>query len=214
MRNKEKKENVIEATIKSIIVAFLYVTIIIGAVYLLFSNSISKAISLIDMVSVQTSKQELKEVKLDLTTKNLASYPDYGSKYGSLKIESLHLDLPLYYGDTLSILRYGIGHSSGSYFPGEGGSILCMGHNYRGVLKTLPEIKIGDKIVIETSYGRYTYQVYDTKIVKDTQIEEAPIQREKEILMLYTCYPTNGLGHAKSRFLTYSNLVQEELFES
>ena len=84
--------------------------------------------------------------------------------------------------------------------------------NYRDILKTLPEIKIGDKIVIETSYGRYTYQVYDTKVVKDTQIEEAPIQREKEILMLYTCYPTNGLGHAKSRFLTYSNLVQEELF--
>ena len=82
-----------------------------------------------------------------------------------------------------------------------------------GVLKTLPEIKIGDKIVIETTYGTYTYEVYNTKIVKDTQIEEAPIQREKEILMLYTCYPVNGLGHATKRFITYSNLIEEKVLE-
>lgn len=131
MHNKEKNKSIVGATIKSIIVAFLYVTIIMVTIYALFSDTISRAISLIDMISVETNKQELKEVKIDLTTKNLASYPAYGTKYGSLKIESLKLDLPLYYGDTLSILRNGIGHSSGSYFPGEGGSILCMGHNYR-----------------------------------------------------------------------------------
>lgn len=82
-----------------------------------------------------------------------------------------------------------------------------------GVLKTLPEIKIGAKIVIETTYGIYTYEVYDTKIVQDTQLEAAPIQREKEILMLYTCYPVNGLGHATKRFMTYSNLVDEQVLE-
>ena len=213
MYNKTKQKNVIGATIKSIIVAFLYVFILCTAIYALFADTISRAISLIDIMSVQTTKQELKDVKIDLTTKNLASYPVYGTKYGKMKIQSINVDLPLYYGDTLSILRNGIGHSSGSYFPGEGGSILCMGHNFSGILKRLPEVKIGDNIVLETSYGIYTYQVYETKIVKETQLEEAPIQREKEILMLYTCYPIGNIGHAEKRYFVYSNLVSEQLLE-
>lgn len=123
---------------------------------------------------------------------------------------SLNIDLDLYYGDTLSILRYGVGHSSGSYFPGEGGSIVCMGHNTRGFLRELPQIQSGAQIIIETTYGRYTYEVYETRVVEQTRLDAIDIQRENEILMLYTCYPVNSIGHAKNRFITYSKLVKEE----
>ena len=44
------------------------------------------------------------------------------------------------------------------------------------------------------------------KIVNQTDIEAAPVQGEKEILMLYTCYPVNSIGHATHRFITYSSL--------
>lgn len=213
MHNKEIKTNVMRATIKNLIVAFVYVIIIFAIIYIPFSGTISGAISLIDMISVETSEEVLKDVKIDLTTKNLATYPDYGKKYATIKIPSLDIDLPLYYGDTLSILRNGVGHSSGSYFPGEGGSIICMGHNTYGMLRKLPEIKNGAQIVIETSYGKYTYEVYDTKVVKQTELEAAPIQREKEILMLYTCYPVNSIGHAKNRFFAYAKLVEEQLIQ-
>ncbi len=213
MHNKHNQTNVMRATIKNIIVAFIYVIIIFAIVYIPFSDTISRAISLIDMISVKTSEQVLKDVKIDLKTKNLENYPKYGTKYGKIKIPSLNIDLPLYYGDKLSILRYGVGHTGGSYFPGEGGSILCMGHNTRGMLRKLPEIKNGEKIIIETTYGIYTYEVYDTKIVKQTELEAAPIQREKEILMLYTCYPVNSIGHAKKRFFAYANLIEEQLIE-
>lgn len=214
MHNNLKKTNVMKATISNIIVAFIYVGIIFGIIYVLFSNSISRAISLIDFISVQTTEKVLKDVKIDLTTKNLVSYPKYETKYGQMKIPSINVDLPLYYGDTLKILRYGVGHSSGSYFPGEGGSILCMGHNYSGYLKRLPETKNGDKIIIETTYGTYTYEIYDTKIVNQKQLDAAPIQREKEILMLYTCYPINAIGHPTQRIFVYANLVDEQVIDN
>ena len=213
MRNKGKNQNIVGATIKHIIVAFIYVLIIFGIVYILFSNSISKAISLIDTISVNTNKEILKDVKIDLKTKNLKTYPEYGSKYGTVKIPSKNIELPLYFGDTLAILKYGIGHSSLSYFPGEGGSILCMGHNTANMLKNFIGIDTGEQIIIETTYGKYTYEIYETKIVNEHDMDSAPLQREKEILMLYTCYPANSIGHVPDRFFVYANLVNEEIFE-
>ena len=204
------KTNSIGATIKSIIVAFIYTIIIFIIIYILFSDAISRAISLIDMISVDTNKKILQDVKIDLQTKNLANYPEYGTKYGKIRIPSLNIGLDLYYGDTLSILRYGVGHSSGSYFPGEGGSIVCMGHNTKGMLRELPQIQNGAQIIIETTYGIYTYEVYETRVVEQTQLDAIQIQRENEILMLYTCYPVNSIGHAKNRFITYAKLVNEE----
>ena len=36
----------------------------------------------------------------------------------------MKLELPIYHGDTLKILRKGVGHYAGSYFPGENGTVL------------------------------------------------------------------------------------------
>ena len=212
MRNKQNN-SIVKATIKHIIVAFVYVLIIFAIVYILFSNSISRAISLVDMISVNTNKEILMDVKIDLTTKKLKTYPEYGSKYGDIRIPSRNIDLPLYFGDTLSILKNGVGHSSLSYFPGEGGSILCMGHNTANMLKDFIGIKNGEQIIIETTYGKYTYEVYDTKIVNEYDMDSAPIQKEEEILMLYTCYPANSIGHVPDRFFAYARLVDEEVYE-
>lgn len=214
MHNKLKKDNktfFIWATIRSIIVAFIYVLFFAFLVYVLFSNKIAKAMSIIDTISVDTSNKILENVTIDLETKNLKNYPEYGTKYGTISIPSLNLKFDLYYGDTLSILKNGIGHSSGSYFPGEGGSIICMGHNYPTFLKTLPDINFGDEIIIDTSYGKFIYKVNNTKIVYETDLHETPLQRDKEILMLYTCYPTTGIGHADYRFIVYADLTSEEI---
>ena len=143
--NKNLKSNVIKATIKDIIVAFIYVIIIVGTIYVMFSSTIRRAINLIEIVSEDNNKDILSDVKLDLKTKNLESYPKYGSKYGSIEIPSLNIKLPLYYGDSLNILRYGVGHTSYTYFPGEGGTILCMGHNTYGMLRKLPETALNSQ---------------------------------------------------------------------
>ena len=208
--HKKENNSIILATIKHLIVAIMFIILISVIIYVLFGSRISMAISLVNKVSIDTSKEVLKDVKLNSVTKRLESYPEYGTKYGDLQIDSLDVDLPLYYGDTLSILRNGVGHSSGSYFPGEGGTIVCMAHNTRGYLYNLSDIEIGDKIVINTNYGKFTYEVEETKIVPETQVEAASVSHGKEVLVLYTCYPTNTFGHATKRFMTYSKLIDAE----
>ena len=212
MNNKKNKTYFIGATIRSLIVAFIYVAIFACIINIVFSEKISLAMGIIDTISVDTSNKILKDVKIDLKTMNLKSYPEYGTKYAKISLPTLGLEFDLYFGDTMDVLRNGIGHSSGSYFPGEGGSIICMGHNYAGILKTLPNINIGDEIIITTSYGRFVYKIYDTKIVYYKNVDELPIQRDEEKLMLYTCYPTDGLGHSVDRFVVYANLEESEIY--
>ena len=204
---KEKNNNtILKATIRNIIVAFVYVLIIVGAIALFLHPQISKAISVINTITVKSEEKEAKNIKIDLTHNKLETKPKYGTKYGNITIDALGIDLPLYYGDDLATIRYGVGQTVGSYFPGEGGSIVCMAHNTQGFLRRLPEIEIGTKININTVYGDYTYTVYETKVVPQEDLEAAYIQDEKEILILYTCYPVNSIGHATHRFMTYSSL--------
>ena len=190
----------------NIIIAFLYSAAIIAVMAILFSAKISKAISFVNIITVKSEEIANADVKMDLVHNKLEKKPQYGTQYATLKIEDLDIDLPVFYGDSLSILRYGVGHTFGSYFPGEGGSIIYMAHNTSGFLRRLPEIEIGTKIHVSTIYGDYTYTVYDTKIVPQTDVEAAYVQGEKEILMLYTCYPVDSFGHATKRFITYSSL--------
>lgn len=206
MHNKKNKNTILKATISNTIVAFVYVGIIAGIVAILFSSKISMAIGLINTITVKSEEKMASEVKIDLVHNKLEKKPKYGTKYGQLTIEDLGIDLPIYYGDELSTLRYGIGHTFGSYFPGEGGTIIYMAHNTSGFLRKLPEIKIGTKINVSTSYGDYTYTVDETKIVHMSETSAVDIQDEKEQLILYTCYPVNSIGHAKHRFITYSSL--------
>lgn len=211
-----KKDNItvfVKATICNIIVAFIYVAVFCSIIYVLFSSKISMAMGIVDTISIDTSKKILKDVKIDLETRNLKAYPEYGTRYGMISLPSLGLELDFYFGDSLDILRNGVGHSSGSYFPGEGGSIITMGHNYAGILKTLPDIQNGDKIIIDVNYGKFTYEVYDAKIVYYENSDELPIQRDEEILMLYTCYPTDGFGHSVDRYVVFAKLVEEEIYD-
>lgn len=212
-KRKDNKTNFVKATICNIIVAFIYVLIFCLVIYFLFSSKISMAIGIVDTISIDTSKKILKDVTIDLETKNLKAYPEFGSKYGTMSLPSLGLNLDFYFGDSLNVLRNGIGQSGGGYFPGEGGSIITMGHNYAGILKTLPNIKNGDKIIVDVNYGKFTYEVYDSKIVYYTESDKLPIQREEELLMLYTCYPTDGFGHAVDRYVVYAKLVEEEIYD-
>lgn len=197
----------IEAIIIDLIVASIIVIGIIASTNILFGKKIKSATEMLDMVSINTESNVVKEIKFNPEVQEIEQYPEYGTRYGNIIIDSLDISLPLYYGDKLSILKNGVGQSSGAYFPGEGGSIICMGHNTRAFLYRLPEIKKKSEIVIQTTYGEFKYKVYDTKVVNMYNVDELPVQNDEEILMLYTCYPVNGLGHKKDRFVVYAKRI-------
>ena len=91
---------------------------------------------LANKVSININKdKEQQPITIDEEKKSLDSYPEYGTQYATIEIPRIGANLPVYFGDTLEILKKGVGHSSGSYFPGEGGSILYMGHNSKKVFR-------------------------------------------------------------------------------
>ena len=203
MSNFAKKT--IKATILNVIVALLSSLIILITIYLIFSNKIENTISLINLISVDISSKNEILTTIDENNK-IKNYPEYGKQYGNIKIPKIEIYLPVYYGDTLEILKNGVGHSSGSYFPGEGGSIIYMGHNSKKYFRRFSELEKNDEITIKTSYGEYKYKIFDMQIVQEKELEKLPIQHEKEILMLYTCYPFNNIGYTTKRYVVYAEL--------
>lgn len=152
-----------------------------------------------------------KEIKLDGVKKRLTSYPSYGEAFGTIEIPSVSISSVIYHGETLAILKYGTGHHGGSYFPGEGGTVVIAGHNSKAQFYNLPQVKKGDQIIIETVYGKYTYEVDRTEIAEAKVLgENLTISKEEETIMLYTCYPVGVPGFKTKRFVVYGHLVGEE----
>ena len=122
-------KNVVKATIIDVIVALLILILIIFAIYMFLGQTIEENILLVNQVAVKVEKTAEKEAMKMNEENRLENYPEYGTQYATIEIPRIDVNLPVYYGDTLQILKNGVGHSSGSYFPGEGGSIIYMGHN-------------------------------------------------------------------------------------
>lgn len=200
--------NIIKATIIEIIVAFLLVVLSIIILEIAVGQEKETAITLINAMSL--NKENVIINKPVLEGNIIKNYPEYGSKYAKIQIPKININLDVYYGDTMEILKKGVGHSSGSYFPGEGGSIIYMGHNSKNVFRGLSKISKRDSIQITTEYGEFKYQVYDMKIVNETDLELLPIQKEKEILMLYTCYPFQNIGYTTQRYVVYAEKIEED----
>lgn len=205
MQNK-KLTQAVKATISSIIVALFITGALILVIYLFLGQEIGKVFSLVNKVSITIDENRTQEQTTIGETNKLKNYPEYGTKYATIEIDKIGENLPVYFGDTLEVLKKGVGHSSGSYFPGEGGSIVYMGHNSKNTFRRFSELQIGNEIKVTTTYGEYTYKIYDMKLIKETDLDKLPIQDEKEILMVYTCYPFNNIGYTTQRYVVYAEL--------
>lgn len=201
---------------KKFIKIFIFLILIILSIAILFYGIYTKYIRqnvlfVVDTINeIEQSNKEFSENNtiLPTTQKNklpiVVPKPDIGSKFGILEIPSINVQLDMLYGTTSNLLKKGVGHDNSSYLPGEGGSIILMGHNFKQFLGSLPNAKIGDEIKLTTDYGEYSYYIYDTKIVKETEVNKVPVQKEEEILMIYTCWPINNITHANERYVVYA----------
>lgn len=215
MQNRNVK-NVVKATIGSVIVAFFIIMITCYIALKLGREKILMATNFIDMITVNKTyaEEKVSPILQPFTEENveenqessfvLLNCPDYGENYAKLKIAKIGVELPIYYGKTLDLLKNGVGHDNDSYFPGEGGSIVLMGHNFSRFLAKLPQVQVGDLIEIDTNYGNFQYTVYDAQIVNENDTDKVPIQEKEEILMIYTCWPIHNIGYATERYVVYA----------
>ena len=186
-------------------VSFFFAAIFVVVYYFLLEERVDTYVSLINTTAIGDSVIK-DEASYNFEAKRLIKYPSYGSKYATLEIPSINLKLAVYHGDNKKILRHGVGHYTGSYFPGENGSILYAAHNTSGFFKKLDKVKIGDIVTIKANYGTFKYKVESTKVAKETDMSSFPIQHEKELLMMYTCWPINRsiVGRKTQRYVVYA----------
>ena len=203
------KKIIIKTFATNVAISFFFAAIFILLIYIFGNSKINHYASIINTVAVSEINEKEVASVYKVETKRIINYPSYGKKYGNVVISKINLNLPLYHGDSLSILRYGVGHYAGSYFPGEGGTVILAAHNDVGYFHRLPELEKGDIVKLETNYGTFEYKVDSHKIVKETDLASFPIQKEKDMLIMYTCYPINRsvVGRKTQRYVVYAYLV-------
>ena len=192
----------------NIAIAFFFTAIFVLCYYYFVEDKLSFYINVINTTAVKKVEEE-RNTTYNFETSKLLNYPKYGKKFATLNIKSINMKLPIYHGDSLKILRYGIGHYAGSYFPGENGTIILAGHNTNDMFNKLDKIKKGDKVVIKANYATFEYQVYDMKVVHETDLKAFKIQHNEERLIMYTCYPINRsiIGRKTQRYVVYAKKV-------
>ncbi|MFM7093679.1 MAG: sortase, partial [Actinomycetota bacterium] len=94
-------------------------------------------------------------------------------------------------GATVSALRHGPGHISGTALPGEPGNSAIAGHRttYGAPFANLDDVKVGDEVRVTTAKGRFTYTVNDVKIVGPNRTDVLRPQKNRTLLTLITCHP-------------------------
>ena len=111
-----------------------------------------------------TVKKEVGNTTKTLIKIDNIEFPNYGNQFGQLVIEDCGVDASLFFGDGNIALRNGVGVYSGSFIPGYGGTILVAGHNntyFNGLKNAQP----GQIVTIKTSYGNYTYEIFECILV-------------------------------------------------
>lgn len=134
-------------------------------------------------------------------------YPKVGSEFGKIEIKRIGLETRLYYGDSENILLKGVGLYQGSFMPGFNKTTLIAGHTIPYFQK-FGKVKAGDEVDVSTHYGKFTYKVTDVKIGDHNDGSMYDLsQKSKEQLILYTCYPLDGIGFKDDRLFVYADKI-------
>lgn len=132
-------------------------------------------------------------------------YPAHGESYAILRNEARDFVKEVTFGDSDDILDVSIGQYEQSGIPGEGRVILLAGHNGTH-FRQLQNFEKGDRIVMDTDYGSFVYEVYDMEIMSQYDFDSAVLDRREEILMMYCCYPFDSLN-TDDRYFVYAKKI-------
>lgn len=117
-----------------------------------------------------------------------------GGAIGYIEIDSIDVTLPLYLGDSSSVLSVGAGTMPGASLPigGQGTHAVITGH--RGLPSSklftdLDKVKEGDTFVLHVLKETLTYQVDQIHIVEPQDLTKLEIESDQDYVTLMTCTP-------------------------
>jgi sortase A len=135
-----------------------------------------------------------------------------GDPLTRLEIPRLDVDVIVVEGTSLSALRAGAGHYPETPLPGQHGNVAIAGHRttYGKPFNRMDELVPGDKVILTTPLGRYTYEITQRPWVVDdadwSPVEDYPAQGD--FLTLTSCHPE---GSAAYRIVARGKLIKTDL---
>jgi LPXTG-site transpeptidase (sortase) family protein len=123
---------------------------------------------------------------------------------GVLEIPSVDLKVPVYSTSTELTMDRGAGIIDGMAYPHEEGNIGISGHR-DGYFRVLKDIKLGDRVVLQTLKGPKNFTIKSTGVV---EISDTSLLQDTwdQTVTLVTCYPFYFVGHAPKRFIVTASL--------
>lgn len=150
----------------------------------------------------------------------------HGRVSAVVSFPTLGLDgVPLLEGTSEHSLASGLGHFDGSAPPGGRGNFVIGGHRvtHGEPLRDMPDLEIGDEVVVETSDATYTYVLdsaggalsvaYDAGWVLDDRPVDpdrggvGPADGARRLLTIVTCAE---LFHTDRRLVAFGHLVSRD----
>lgn len=93
---------------------------------------------------------------------------------------------------------FAVGHHEGSANPGENGTIVLSGHisslREGAVFARLPEVKLGDGVILRTPERDHLYEVNNIKTVLPTEVHVLDPTGENRVVLI-TCVPDRVYSH-------------------
>ena len=113
---------------------------------------------------------------------------------GSIEIENIGVNLPIYHGTEESVLQTGIGHLEGTSFPTGTKSTHAILSGHRGLpsaklFSDLDQMIVGDTFLLHILDQTFAYQVDQINIVLPEETQDLAIVDGKEYVTLVTCTP-------------------------
>jgi LPXTG-site transpeptidase (sortase) family protein len=146
-------------------------------------------------VEIDNSDVELSSQKDGQTTINNV---DLMKKYGNIVCENAGMNTDVYYGINRVSLRNGCASSAENSLPGQGGCVKVTGY-YSTAMKALKNVEIGDIITYSTTYGVFTYKVYN--VTTCDSFSKLSLSNDEELVL--SCYSSNDI---------FANYSDEKLF--
>lgn len=146
--------------------------------------------------------------RMAFLARSLRRTTDRGDAVGELRIPSIDAKDVIVKGTRSGELRKGPGVYDQTPFPGAPGTVGVAGHRttYGAPFRNIDDVDRGDEVMMTMPYGRFTYEVERTRIVKPTQV--SVIDRVSfDRLVLSACHP---LYSAEKRIVVFAKLVRSE----
>ncbi len=138
----------------------------------------------------------------------------YGSQWAVLNVDSWETrDIPVYFGDTDSILLMGAGQWFGSRFCGQNKTCILSAH-VMTYFYEIEDTEPGDTVTMDTTYGKYTYEVSEKFVFSENDPSPMFEDYGTDTLFMYTCYPrTNGINRTYQRAALVCLLKEGTVYE-